>query len=174
MRASLCLLLLVAFAASGGCAGRFNTLASGDYTCTATLSLNTCTEVLPTMTTFTSPLRGGGTDTMTLEVPSRQSRFRGEVVTADVQFGLQEANPNSYFVTSGTACRPDEVSADWGLGGMPSLVSTEIDAQLVTVGDDALEIRLTYRYPDFSECTLSISMSEACEMVWEIDCARAP
>lgn len=82
-----------------------------------------------------------------------------------VQFGAQ-ANPNTYFGTIGSPCRPGT--------GDDALIDTVIDAQLVSVGDDALDVRISYRYPDHSDCTLSTITSEACDVIWEIDCARSP
>ena len=167
MRASLGLLLVLAGAS--GCAGRYNTLSSGTYACTATLTTNTCAETLPETYTYTSPLQGGGTDTFAIQVPSSVSRSRGEISTEDVQFGIH-ADPNRYSITSGSLCR----SSTGGPGSMPVFASTAIDAQLTSIGDDALEIHLTFDYPDFADCPDASTMSGPCQMVWDVDCALAP
>jgi hypothetical protein len=49
-------------------------------------------------------------------------------------------------------------------------VAIAIDAELIAVDTDALDVRVTHRYPDFSMCTASPTTSGPCEIVWDIRC----
>lgn len=167
MRSLVGLTLSVLVCLVMGCAPRFETLASGDYLCSAVLTTNGCDETLPSPTTFTTPLTGGGSYAITIELPSSQSRFAGEVILESAQFGVQ-GDPNRYLYTTDTTCRPETSLAE------AVLVTTEVDVRLTSYGEDALEIVVAHRFPDYDGCTATPSMSAACEMIWEIDCARTP
>lgn len=167
---SLLLTLAAPLAATffAGCAGRFNTLRSGPYTCTATVASNTCAEMLPATSTYASTLQGGGGEAVGIELPSHTARFNGDITGGDtMQFGYQ-GNPNSYFVTSGIQCTASHIM------NPGRTVSVETDAQLVTIGTDELDARVTHRYPDFATCTETVTTSGPCEIVFNVHCAKTP
>jgi hypothetical protein len=167
MRTFVFVLALVALT-SAGCASRFSSLHSGNYECTATLTSSTCAEVLPASSAYPTELVGGGSDIVSIDMPSEASRFHGDVSLQTFQFGAQ-SDTMAYGYSSNATCMP-------AVGTTPATdAPIVVLARITLMGTDALDVHITNDYPDYRACTAPTpATSGPCQIVWDVHCAIAP